>query len=192
MAEVTTQHCQWPEPNREVISAGHEQDVLGLYPKPQTMQPARGAGCLRDEGTACAQRVIFKRQPPASRSFRRAGGCLTEACSSAWWRWRRGPTAHAVGTWRQAGVSLGDTVRLQATDGHRATADLPVVAIVRPYLAASAYIEFETLNRLLREPGRVTAAHLLLDRRQRDAFSARVKELPRIVSVSYLDNARVP
>jgi putative ABC transport system permease protein len=88
------------------------------------------------------------------------------------------------------GVSLGDTVRLQATDGHRATADLPVVAIVRPYLAASAYIEFETLNRLLREPGRVTAAHLLLDRRQRDAFSARVKELPRIVSVSYLDNAR--
>ncbi len=24
------------------------------------------------------------------------------------------------------GVSLGDTVRLQATDGHRATAELPV------------------------------------------------------------------
>jgi putative ABC transport system permease protein len=87
-------------------------------------------------------------------------------------------------------VSLGDTVRLQATDGHRATVDLPVVAIVRPYLAASAYIEFETLNRLLREPGRVTAAHLLIDRRQRDNFSASVKNLPRIVSVSYLDNAR--
>jgi putative ABC transport system permease protein len=87
-------------------------------------------------------------------------------------------------------VSLGDTVRLQATDGHRASADLPVVAIVRPYLAASAYIEYETLNRLLREPGRVTAAHLLIDRRQRDNFSARVKGLPRIVSVSYLDNAR--
>jgi putative ABC transport system permease protein len=65
-----------------------------------------------------------------------------------------------------------------------------VVAIVRPYLAASAYIELDTLNRLLREPGRVTAAHLLLDRRQRDAFSARVKELPRILSVSYVDNAR--
>lgn len=87
-------------------------------------------------------------------------------------------------------VSLGDTVRLQATDGHRAAADLPVVAIVKPYLAASAYIELGTLNRLLREPGRVTAAHLLLDSRQRAAFNDEVKKLPRIVSVSYLDNAR--
>jgi putative ABC transport system permease protein len=88
------------------------------------------------------------------------------------------------------GVSLGDTVRLQATDGHRASADLSVVAIVRPYLAASAYLEIGALNRLLREPGRVTTAYLLLDRNQRAAFSARVKELPRIVSVSYLDNAK--
>ncbi|MEO6079430.1 MAG: FtsX-like permease family protein [Steroidobacteraceae bacterium] len=88
------------------------------------------------------------------------------------------------------GVSLGDTVRIQATDGHRATADLPVVAIVRPYLAASSYIDLDSLNRMLREPGRVTAAHLLIDSRQRAAFSARVKQLPRIVSVSFLENAR--
>jgi putative ABC transport system permease protein len=87
-------------------------------------------------------------------------------------------------------VGLGDKVRLTATDGHRASVELPVVAIVKPYLAASSYIELDTLGRLLREPGRVTAAHLLLDRRQRDAFSAKAKELPRIVSVSYLDNAR--
>jgi putative ABC transport system permease protein len=88
------------------------------------------------------------------------------------------------------GVSLGDTVRLQATDGHRATAELSVVAIVKPYLAASAYLEIGALNRLLREPGRVTTAYLLIDRNQREAFSARVKQLPRIVSVSYLDNAK--
>lgn len=87
-------------------------------------------------------------------------------------------------------VSLGDMVRIQATDGHRASAELPVVAIVRPYLAASSYIELDTLNRLLREPGRVTAAHLLIDSRQRAAFSARVKQLPRIVSVSFLENAK--
>lgn len=87
-------------------------------------------------------------------------------------------------------VGLGDTVRLTATDGHRASIELPVVAIVRPYLAASSYIELETLSQLLREPGRVTAAHLLLDRRSRDAFSAKAKELPRIVSVSYLDHAK--
>jgi putative ABC transport system permease protein len=88
------------------------------------------------------------------------------------------------------GVGPGDRVRLQATDGHRASVELPVVAIVRPYLAASAYLEMHELNRLLREPGRVTAAYLLVDRREREAFSARAKQLPRIVSVSYLDNAK--
>ncbi len=72
-------------------------------------------------------------------------------------------------------------VRMQATDGHRASAELPVVAIVKPFLSAPAYIELDALNRLLREPGRVTAAYLLIDRRQREAFSARAKELPRIV-----------
>src|SRR5690606_40749038 len=81
-------------------------------------------------------------------------------------------------------------VRLTATDGHRVSVELPIVAIVKPYLAASSYMEIEALGRLLREPGRVTAAHLLLDRSERDAFSARVKELPRIVSVSYLDHAK--
>src|SRR5690606_8810883 len=87
-------------------------------------------------------------------------------------------------------VGPGDRVRLTATDGHRVSVELPIVAIVKPYLAASSYMEIEALGRLLREPGRVTAAHLLLDRSQRDAFSARVKDLPRIVSVSYLDNAK--
>lgn len=90
---------------------------------------------------------------------------------------------------RKLGVHAGDMVSVQATDGHRASAVLPVVAIVKPFLAAPAYIELDALNRLLREPARVTAAYLLLDRRQREAFSERAKELPRIVSVSYLDNA---
>jgi putative ABC transport system permease protein len=43
---------------------------------------------------------------------------------------------------------------------------------------------------MLREPGRVTSAYLLLDSRQRAAFSARTKQLPRIVAVSFKDNAR--
>jgi len=87
-------------------------------------------------------------------------------------------------------VGLGDTVRVQASDGHRATATLPVVSIVKPYLAASAYLDLDTLGRVLREPDRVTAAYLLLDSKQRKAFSARAKELPTIMAVSFLDNAR--
>lgn len=91
---------------------------------------------------------------------------------------------------RKLGIGPGDRVRMTATDGHRASVELPVVAIVEPYLAGASYIELDALGRLLREPGRVTAAYLLIDRARREAFSARVKELPRIVSLSYLDNAK--
>jgi putative ABC transport system permease protein len=90
---------------------------------------------------------------------------------------------------RKLAVSLGDLVRVEATDGQRATATMPVVAIVKPYLAASAYLDLNQLGRTLREPDRVTAAYLLLDQRQREAFSARAKELPGIMAVSFLDNA---
>jgi putative ABC transport system permease protein len=86
-------------------------------------------------------------------------------------------------------VKVGDTVRVQATDGHRAVADLPVVAVVKPYLAGAAYMEMQALGRALREPGRVSAAYVLLDRGERARLNARVKELPMIAGVSFLDNA---
>lgn len=87
-------------------------------------------------------------------------------------------------------VKVGDLVRVTATDGHRATAQLPVVAIVKPYIAASAYMELGAMSRILREPDRVTAAYALIDRRQREAFSAEAKKLPTIMSVSFVDNVR--
>ncbi len=90
---------------------------------------------------------------------------------------------------QKLGVRVGDSVRVQATDGHRATADLPVVDVVRPYLAGAAYMEMRALGRALREPGRVSAAYVLLDRSKRDELNRRVKELPMIAGVSFTDNA---
>jgi putative ABC transport system permease protein len=87
------------------------------------------------------------------------------------------------------GVRPGDTVTVQATDGHRATAELTVVAVVKPYLSGVAYMELNALGRALREPGRVSAAYVLMDRAQRDELNERVKELPMIAGVSFLDNA---
>jgi putative ABC transport system permease protein len=87
------------------------------------------------------------------------------------------------------GVKVGDQVTVQATDGHRATAHLTVVAVVKPFLAGAAYMEIQALSRALREPGRVSAAYVLMDRAARDAFNRRVKELPVIAGVSFMDNA---
>jgi putative ABC transport system permease protein len=87
------------------------------------------------------------------------------------------------------GVKVGDMVNVQATDGHRANVDLLVIAVVKPYLAGAAYMELQSVGRALREPGRVSAAYVLMDRNERDALNREVKELPMIAGVSFLDNA---
>jgi putative ABC transport system permease protein len=91
---------------------------------------------------------------------------------------------------RKLAVGPGDIVRIEATDGHRTVADLPVVSIVKPFLGAPAYLELGALGRVLREPGRVSAAYVQIDARARDRFNARIKELPMIAGISYRDNAR--
>jgi putative ABC transport system permease protein len=90
---------------------------------------------------------------------------------------------------RKLGAKVGDVVRVQATDGHRATAELTVTNIVKPYLAGAAYMELNALSRALREPGRVSAAYVLMDREAREELSREVKKIPMIAGVSFLDNA---
>jgi putative ABC transport system permease protein len=90
---------------------------------------------------------------------------------------------------KKLGAKVGDTLHVQATDGHRATAELTVTGIVKPYLAGAAYMELSALSRALREPGRVNAAYVLMDRGARDELNRAVKKLPMISGVSFLDNA---
>jgi putative ABC transport system permease protein len=90
---------------------------------------------------------------------------------------------------RKLDVGVGQTVHVQATDGHRTQVDLPVVAIVKPYLAGAAYMEMNALGQALREPGRANGAYVVMDRSQRDALNQKVKELPMIAGVSFIDNA---
>ncbi|HEY8509777.1 MAG TPA: FtsX-like permease family protein, partial [Steroidobacteraceae bacterium] len=87
------------------------------------------------------------------------------------------------------GVRAGDVVRVQATDGRRAVAELPVIAVVRPYIGGGAYMEVAALGRALREPGRVTGAYVLMDSAKREELNKLVKELPMIAGVSFLNNA---
>lgn len=90
---------------------------------------------------------------------------------------------------KKLNVQVGDIVHVQATDGHRSTAELTVTSIVKPYLAGGAYMEIDALGRALREQGRVTAAYVLMDRNARDALNRQVKKTPMIAGVSFLDNA---
>ena len=90
---------------------------------------------------------------------------------------------------RKLDVSVGDRLRLEATDGRRVSVEVPVVRIVQPFLGSAAYMEREALGRLLREPDRVDSAYVLIDAAFRDRLSARLKEIPAIVGVTFADNA---
>ncbi|NJO23373.1 MAG: hypothetical protein HC868_11035, partial [Sphingomonadales bacterium] len=91
---------------------------------------------------------------------------------------------------RKLDVEVGDLVRVQATEGRRAVAELMVTGIVKPYLAGAAYMELAAFGRALREPGRISAAYVLMDARERERLSAVVKRTPQIAGVSFLDNAQ--
>ncbi len=87
------------------------------------------------------------------------------------------------------GVGVGDRVRIEATDGRRVTAEVPVVALIKPFIGGAAYMEQHALGRLLREPERIDSAYLRIDPAARDVLAARLKGIPAIVGVTFADNA---
>lgn len=91
---------------------------------------------------------------------------------------------------RKLGVRVGEQLRLEATDGRRVVTDVQVIRIVQPFLGSAAYLEQAALGRLLREPGRIDSAYLLIDSREREVLSARLKDIPAIVGVTFADNAQ--
>lgn len=81
-------------------------------------------------------------------------------------------------------VSLGDTLSVEVRDGRRPTLDIPVVGKVDAWIGTPAYMEMDALNRLLKEPNRVTGAYLKIDPQQRAAVYEKLKAIPLIAGVS--------
>ena len=87
------------------------------------------------------------------------------------------------------GVGVGDRVRIEATDGRRVVSEVPVVALIKPFIGGAAYMDQRALGRLLREPERIDSAYLRIDPAERDALAKRLKGIPAIVGVTFADNA---
>jgi putative ABC transport system permease protein len=95
----------------------------------------------------------------------------------------------AEGLAGKLGVGVGDRVRIEATDGRRVAFEVPVVALIKPFIGGAAYIDQRALGRLLREPERIDSAYLQIDPAARDVLAARLKGIPAIVGVTFADNA---
>jgi putative ABC transport system permease protein len=87
------------------------------------------------------------------------------------------------------GARPGDEIRIEQTRGRRIAAQVRVSAIAEPMIGSSAYMELGALSRLMREPGRVSGAHLLMDPARYTEFNRAIKEVPAIAGASYVDQA---
>ncbi|MDH5750269.1 MAG: FtsX-like permease family protein [Rhodospirillales bacterium] len=84
------------------------------------------------------------------------------------------------------GAGRGDRVTVEALEGRRPVARIPVTAIAEEYLGAPAYMERSALNRFMGEGPVVSGAYLMVDGRQGPALYRRLKDTPAVAGVSVL------
>jgi putative ABC transport system permease protein len=87
------------------------------------------------------------------------------------------------------GVRVGDHLTVEVLEGRRPVVAVPVVATFETYIGSPAYMDIRALDRLMRERPSVTAVHLSVDRRMRDALFRELKTLPRVSSVTVREAA---
>ena len=87
-------------------------------------------------------------------------------------------------------LAPGDNVTVDVREGRQPVLDLPVVALAESLLGAPAYMDMDALNRVLKEPGRVSGAYLLIDSAHAEEIYVWLKGMPAVAGVSLKDEAR--
>jgi putative ABC transport system permease protein len=87
-------------------------------------------------------------------------------------------------------VRPGDLLTVEVREGRRPTLFIPVVSVANTLLGAPAYMQRESLNRVLKEPNRVSAAYLRIDSAQSGAIYRTLKEMPVVAGVSLKGDTR--
>jgi putative ABC transport system permease protein len=84
------------------------------------------------------------------------------------------------------GVNAGDEIEIDQTRGRQVRARVRVSGIADPMLGGSAYMDLRALARLMREPARVSGAHLVLDSASHGEFNAAIKTVPALAGASFV------
>jgi putative ABC transport system permease protein len=80
----------------------------------------------------------------------------------------------------------GDELSVAQTRGRRIEARVRVAGIADPMLGSSAYMDMDALARLMREPGRISGAHVMMDPLRHSDFNRRLKATPALVGASFV------
>ncbi|PCJ88960.1 MAG: ABC transporter permease [Thiotrichaceae bacterium] len=80
-------------------------------------------------------------------------------------------------------IQPGDMLTIEVLEGNRPTIQVPVVGLAKEYLGVNAYMQRETLNRLLKEDNAISGAWLKVDKHYQREVYAELKDMPRIAGV---------
>ena len=82
------------------------------------------------------------------------------------------------------GLKPGDVVELETLEGTRVRRLVVVSQLVNDMVGMSAYMQMDTLNRFMSEGDLVSAVAIAFDQRAAEALYARLKQLPKVATVS--------
>jgi putative ABC transport system permease protein len=88
------------------------------------------------------------------------------------------------------GAKPGDRITLEIQEGRRPKIEATIQGLITDYAGVGAYMEINALRRLLREGGTVSGANLSVDAGRWPQFLEKVKEAPRVASLSIKASSR--
>jgi putative ABC transport system permease protein len=88
------------------------------------------------------------------------------------------------------GARVGDELVVEFLEGKRLIRSVPLVGLAEDFSGVAAYMELQSLNRLLGEGDVLTGASFRVDAAQRGAFLRALKDIPRISWVAIKESLR--
>lgn len=90
----------------------------------------------------------------------------------------------------QLAILPGQWLTIEIREGRRPVIEVPVISIADTLLGSPAFMSIETLNRLLKEPGRVSGAYLSIDQQQSQRLYRQLKDMPAVAGVTLREESR--
>lgn len=88
-------------------------------------------------------------------------------------------------------IRPGDMLTVDVRTGRQPVLQIPVTAVAQSLLGAPAYMDLAALNRVLREPNRVSGAYLSIDQVHASAIYTKLQDMPTVAGVGLKSQAEV-
>jgi len=88
-------------------------------------------------------------------------------------------------------IRPGDMMTVEVREGRQPALQIPVTAVAESLLGSPAYMDLNALNRVLREPNRVSGAYLTIDKARASKIYTALQDMPTVAGVSLKSDAEI-